>query len=78
MQEIITAWQTGLFYSKFMLIFWITIPFVGLLVTAFIEQYFERVGDTWQYNKDKLKWLWNNLDKKKEITEIAGVSIPYR
>ena len=46
MQEIITAWQTGLFYSKFMLIFWVTIPFVGLLVTAFIEQYFERVGDT--------------------------------
>jgi hypothetical protein len=46
MQEIITAWQTGLFYSKFMLIFWIVMPFVGLLITAFMEQYFERAGDT--------------------------------
>ena len=46
MQEIITAWQTGLFYSKFMLIFWIVMPFVSLLITAFMEQYFERAGDT--------------------------------
>lgn len=38
MQEIITAWQTGLFYSKFMLIFWITVPLMALIILHFLEK----------------------------------------
>jgi hypothetical protein len=39
MQEFITVWQTGLFYSKFMLIFWITTPLVVLIMLHFLEKY---------------------------------------
>ena len=42
MQEIITAWQTGLFYSKFMLIFWISTPLIVLTILYFLEKYLEK------------------------------------
>lgn len=32
------SWENGLFYSKFMTIFYLVIPFVGLLVTYYIEK----------------------------------------
>lgn len=42
MQEFITVWQTGLFYSKFMLIFWITVPLMALIILHFLEKYLEK------------------------------------
>lgn len=37
--KIITkSWQNGLFYSKFMTIFWFIIPFLTLLFTHYIEK----------------------------------------
>lgn len=41
MQDLITVWSTGLFYSKFMTVFWFTIPFLITVITYFVEKELE-------------------------------------